>query len=188
MLDLVVQIELGLPANKNNFAGLSFLTPGKLLSHVNRAPFEQLPFQQMLQDSEDVDEMEEQYGKIILHPWSEEKMFEQEVPANAVQFWAAIHSYQNGTGSYPYRLLATYALACLSTPVSNALVERMFSHVNAIETDKRNRMGLKMIEAATRIRTTLIKKDKCCKDFVVTKDMLQKFTSNMYQNPEVGIF
>ena len=149
MLDLVAQIELRLPANKNISAGLTLLTPGKLLSHVNRAPFEQLPFQQMLQDSEDVDEMEVQYQKIILHPWSEEKMFEQEVPENAVQFWAAIHSYQNGTGSYPYRLLATCALACLSTPVSNALVERMFSHVNAIKTDKRNRMGLKMIEAAT---------------------------------------
>ena len=98
-----------------------------------------------------------------------------------MQFWAAIHSYQNGTSSYPYRLWATYALACLSTPVSNALVERVFSHVNAIKTDKRNTMGLKMIESATRIRTTLMKKDKCCKDLVVTKDMLQKFTSNMYQ-------
>ena len=76
ILDLVAQIELRLPANKNIFAGLSLSTSGKLLSHVNRAPFGQLPFQQMLRDSEDVDEIEEQHRKIILHPWSEEKMFQ----------------------------------------------------------------------------------------------------------------
>ena len=79
--------------------------------------------------------------------------------------------------------MAIYALACFSTFVSNALVERVFSHVNAAKTDKRNRMGLKMVESITRIRTTLVVKNKCCKDFVVTKEMLDSFTynSDMYE-------
>ena len=66
----------------------------------------------------------------------------------------------------------------------NALVERVFSHVNAVKTDKRNKMGLKMVESITRIRTTLVVRNKCCKDFVVTKEMLQRFNSDMYESAE----
>ena len=77
--------------------------------------------------------------------------------------------------------MATYASACLSTPVSNALVERVFSHVNAVKTDKRNKMGLKMVESITRICTTLIVKNKCCRDFVATKEMMLRFKSSMYE-------
>ena len=77
--------------------------------------------------------------------------------------------------------MATYALACFSTPVSIALVERVFSHVNAVKPDKHNRMGLKMVESITKICTTLVVKNKCCKDFVVTKEMLRRFNSDMYE-------
>ncbi|CAK8675490.1 unnamed protein product [Clavelina lepadiformis] len=142
------------------------------------ATFSQLPFQNLLHDS--VEEAEEQYRKILLQPWNEYEIFQSKIPDNAIEFWAAVQSFQDGTGANPYKCLATYALACLSTPVSNALVERMFSHVNAIKTDKRNRMELIMLESVTRVRTTVMVKGKCCKDFVVTKEMLQRFNSNMY--------
>ena len=179
MLELLNQIEKRLPANKEVFSSLSFLKPDRVLSHVNRATFSQLPYQGLLHEK-NVDEIEEQYRKVLLQPWTDEEVFHPKVPEDPIKFWAAVQCFQDGTGSYPYKLLATYALACLNTPVSNALVERMFSHVNAIKTDKRNRMGLKMIESITRIRTTVTSKSKCCKDFVVTKEMLQRFNSDMY--------
>ena len=178
LLELISQIERRLPANREIFAGISLLKPSKVLSHVNRATFSQLPFQNLLHDS--VEEAEEQYRKILLQPWNEYEIFQSKIPDNAVEFWVAVQSFQDGTGANPYKCLATYALACLSTPVSNAFVERMFSHVNAIKTDKRNRMELIMLESVTRVRTTVMVKGKCCKDFVVTKEMLQRFNSNMY--------
>ena len=58
--ELIAQIEQRLPTNRNIFAGLSFLKPSKVLSHVNRPAFHNLPFQNMLHDSDDVDEIEEQ--------------------------------------------------------------------------------------------------------------------------------
>ena len=155
------------------------MKPSKVLPHASRPTFEQLPFQNLLPE-QGTDEIEEQYKKILLQPWNEE-VFQSRVPNNPVQIWAAVRRFQYTTGFCPYKDLATYALACFSTPVSNALVERVFSHVNAVKTDKRNRMGLKMVEYITKIRITLVVKNKCYKDFVVTKEMLHRFNSNMYE-------
>ena len=73
-----------------------------------------------------------------------------------------------------------YCLACLSLPVSNAVVERIFSVVSAVKTKSRNRMTLSMLDAIIRIRTYLMERDKCCRDFVVTHAMLQRFTVDMH--------
>ena len=133
--DLIVQVEARLPANKEIFSGLSLLKPSKVLSHVHRASFSQLPFHHLLADSS---ETEEQYRKILLQPWSEEDVFQEKVPEGAVDFWVGVYDFKDCTGIYAYRQLAAYALACLSTPVSNAFVERVFSYVNAIKTERRN--------------------------------------------------
>lgn len=69
----------------------------------------------------------------------------------------------------------------MTTPVSNAVLERIFSHVTAVKTKVRNRMILKMLEAILRIRTTLIMSGKCCKDLTITENMLNKFNAEMYE-------
>ena len=107
------------------------------MSHVNRPTFEQLPFRNLLPE-QGIDEIEEQHRKILLQPWNEEEVFQFGVSNNPVQFWAAVRCFQDTTGFCQYKDLAAYALACFNTPVSNALAERVFSHVNAVKTDKRN--------------------------------------------------
>ena len=71
LLQLIEQIEQRLPFNKDIFAGLSILKPSKVLSHVNRPTFEQLPFRNLLPE-QGIDEIEKQYRKIFLQPWNEE--------------------------------------------------------------------------------------------------------------------
>ena len=61
--------------------------------------------------------------------------------------------------------LATYALDCLTTPISNAVVERIFSMVSGIKTKPRNRMELGLLDAIVRIRSELLLQEKHCKDF-----------------------
>ena len=107
-------------------------------------------------------------------------MSSRKVPEGAVDFWVGVYDFKDCTGIYAYRQLAAYALACLSTPVSNAFVERVFSYVNAIKTERRNRLGTKMVEAILRIRTTVMTQNKCCKDMVITRAMLERFNSDMY--------
>jgi hypothetical protein len=76
-----------------------------------------------------------------------------------------------------YKELAHYALNCLSLPVSNAVVERIFSHVTKVKTKLQNKISLEMLDSLLQIRTSLVLKNKCCKNFVPSSTMLSKFNS-----------
>ena len=80
-------------------------------------------------------------------------------------------------GKNPFKELATYALASLTNPVSNAVVERIFSQVIAIKMKLRNRMSVELLNALVRIRSKLHFEGKCCRDIIVTTQMLELFNS-----------
>ncbi len=56
-----------------------------------------------------------------------------EMPNEVVPFWTGIMKLENGNNETPYKELAFYALTCLSTPISNASVERIFSYMAALK-------------------------------------------------------
>ena len=108
-------------------------------------------------------------------------MFSGTIPEDTAAFWVGVGS-KKVAGSHPFTEISEYALSCLVTPVSNAVVERVFSHVTYVKNKLRNRMGVRMLDAIIRIRTHLHFRGKCCKDFVPNQKMLQLFsTKNMYE-------
>ena len=114
--------------------------------------------------------------------WSEESVFANGIPSDAVNFWVGILEYRNLLGNSPLRELANYAFACLTTLISSVVVEIIFSYVTSIKTKPRNRMSTVLIEAIIRIRIHLSFKNKCCIDFVPITRMLSLFnTDNLYQ-------
>lgn len=179
---LLREVENRLPGNQQLFQGLSALHPSKVLSQMARFPFEHLPFRHLLEGEQDV--LEEQYRKILMHVWADESVFDSKVPDDCTLFWTGVLKYENVVGDKPYKELAMYALACLSCPVSNAAVERVFSQVTCIKTKYRNKMSIEMLDGIVRIRTTLSLKSGCCVQFLVTDDMLQRFTLEMYNSVE----
>ena len=131
--------------------------------------------------NEKVQEIDNQYRSILYVDWQESGVFKDGILTDAVSFWSGVLDYRNLVGNSTYGDLAAYALSCLITPTSNAVVERIFSYVTGIKTKSRNKMTSSMLEAIVRIRTHLYFKEKCCKNFVATKRMLELFTSkNMY--------
>ncbi|XP_068239267.1 SCAN domain-containing protein 3-like [Palaemon carinicauda] len=178
LVDVIREVEKRIPKNKAIFQGISALHPSKVLSQTARTPFSQLPLQHLLK--EDLNIYEEQYRKIICHMWSEDGVFENGIPDNSIAFWSGIFKYENGLGAKPYRKLALYALACLSCPVSNAVVERVFSQVTCVKTKYRNKMSLELLDSIVRIRTHLMIKDTNCVKFNITDDMIKRFTCDMY--------
>ena len=88
--------------------------------------------------------------------------------------------HQRGDGERPYKEIASYALAALTIPTSNAIVERIFSHVTNVKTKKRNLLSIKMLDSILHVRLHLQLKKICCKDFMVTPAMIEKFSSAMY--------
>ena len=177
LCNLIEEVEKRLPSNKEIFRGLALLHPTKVLSQTARAQFHQLPLPHLISNKTVV---EEQYRKIMLHMWAEEVVFDGEIPEDSVLFWSKIRKHEDALGGKPYKELAQYALACLSCPVSNAVVERIFSQVTVVKNKNRNQMSLKMLNAIVRIRTTLHMNGQCCDKLAVTNDMLSRFQSDMY--------
>ena len=149
LLELVRQVQQRLPATTNIFKGLSNLHPSKVLDAKRRASFDQLPFPH-LRDAESV-LIEQQYRRILRWEWTEEPVFNGIIPQDTALFWSGILQYQNSLGQKSFQELAKYALNCLKNPVSNAVVERIFSLVTSIKSKQRNRMGNELLNAVVRI-------------------------------------
>ena len=178
MENLLLEVENRLPSSTAVFRGLSGLSLSKILSQAARLPFDELPSQNLMGDSKD--EIQNQYRKIILNIWRDEPIFGGELPKDSATFWSKILKFHRSDGIYPFKALATYALAALSTPVSNAVVERTFSHVTWVKSKYRKRMSIALLDAVIRVRLTLRFRNQCCRELKVTEEMLDLFNSVMY--------
>ena len=181
LLELLQQIEKRLPESKAVFKGLSFLTPSKVLSQVDKVPFAQLPLQHLFGDKEQ--EIEDQYRKVNYVAWSETELFQKtEVPKSPIEFWSKVRDYKNAEEQFAFRDLADYCLACHTLPISNACVERVFSRVTFVKNKHRNRLSTKMLDSILRIKSYLSNRNICCKDFKISQKMIEKCTKDMYKD------
>ena len=78
-----------------------------------------------------------------------------------------------------FKELASFALNWLITPISNAVVERVFSLLTCVKTKSRNKMQLALLEAIIPIKTQFMLSKKWCKDFVPSEVMIQNFKSEI---------
>ena len=149
LIELVHQVEMHLPDQKNRFGGLQALAPSKVLSQLEKVPFNNFSFLHIL--GQPAATCKEQYCKTLFHPWAEEiSIFPDGIIAqDIVQFWVQIRKFKDAVGNYVYRELAQHAWTCLITPVSNAVVEKMFSHVSNIKNKTRNRLKMDMLDTIT---------------------------------------
>jgi hypothetical protein len=78
--------------------------------------------------------------------------------------------------------ISQLAFTMLLLPVSNAVVEQAFSQVTIIKTKARNRLNVRMLASLMIIRTHLLWRGKCCRNFEPTEDMIKHFNSTMYDD------
>ena len=67
----------------------------------------------------------------------------------------------------------------LSLLSSNAVVERVFSIMNAIKTKLRNKMCAELLDAILRMKISFYVNKICCNGFQPTKDMIKDFTASV---------
>ncbi|GFN94930.1 Zinc finger mym-type protein 1 [Plakobranchus ocellatus] len=151
------------------------LSPTVILNQATRPKFHELPFLHVIPNQLS-SKTEEQYRKIVFVNWTEQPAFSKHgLVLETEKFWVGVRQNES------FRDLANYVFTCLTTHVSNAVVERMFSLVTNIKTKPRNRLQLSTLEAIVRIRSDMIVANKCCREFIVTKSMIQLFDSkNLY--------
>ena len=177
IIEVIAQMEVRLTPGDNVFKGLSHLSPKNCLSQTKRADFKQLPFQHLMKNSQ---KCEIQYSKLLLLNWKEEEVCNGEIPQDSEKFWIGVGNRTNSLGELMFDELSTYVLACLSVPLSNAIVERVFSGVTFLKNKYRNSLNIGTLEAILRIRLNLVFDNKCCDKFEVKPAMLEKFTKDVY--------
>ena len=127
--ECISEVEKRLPDQKNVFLSLTSLGPGCVLSQTRRSTFANLPFQHLLR--ENVNELDEQYRQVIFVDWKDH-FPDSQIPTDSESFWTGVLKYEDAAGNKKFRMLALYALSCLSIPLSNAVVERLFSTVTFV--------------------------------------------------------
>ncbi|XP_039301961.1 uncharacterized protein LOC113005616 isoform X1 [Solenopsis invicta] len=176
---LVKELVNRLPNNVETIEKLRFFCPATALVISVRPKFNDLPLE-LVEKMEDLELLENQWVSLGIL-----KMLDicpENNEPDAVTFWSKLYYLKNAGGLFPLRELAEFALRLLVLPLSNAVVERVFSIMNAVKTKSRNKMSLKMLEAILRVRIYLNVRHICCETFEPTEDMICRFTSLMYSS------
>jgi phosphoribulokinase len=131
--------------------------------------FSELPF--IHYAGNNVSKIELQYRRMPFVDWKEEAPFKKNgLPVDTEQFLIGVLQYK------AFKKLATFVITCLITPLSNAVVERIFSLLSSVTTKTRHRMQLNLLDAIVSVRAEQLLSIECCKDFTASPEILKNFT------------
>ncbi|XP_075550145.1 SCAN domain-containing protein 3-like [Dermacentor variabilis] len=165
------QVQLRLPPNIQLWHSMKSFSPENVLSQV-KLPLQDVPLLKLFKG--DVGLLDTQYRRLCLLPWKN-------VNKDGASFWVEVLDFKDASGESCFKEIAEFALSLLAMPLSNADVERVFSHMNLVKSRHRNRMKNPMLSGILHVRYGLKFRGVCCRDFQPTLNMLQLFNSkNMY--------
>ncbi|KAK3889680.1 hypothetical protein Pcinc_006246 [Petrolisthes cinctipes] len=96
---------------------------------------------------------------------------------STVSLWIEVGKYTDASGMNPFQELYDLAISVLSLPNSNAEVERLFSQLNLVKTNLRNRLSTSSVSAVLTIRSGLKRVEKCCHSYELPASAVQKIST-----------
>lgn len=167
IISLINQIRKRFPDNYKTLKDITVLSVQNALKHDKP---KLLTLLKLLYKNEiDIDDIERQWMNIHLFKWNETK--------DTNIFWCEVYVYKNANGDNPFLKLSKFAIEMLVLPYSNAEVERLFSKLNIIKNKLRNRLKSDSVKAMLYIRCGLNRLNKCCNDYEIPKEVLDKIKS-----------
>ena len=98
---------------------------------------------------------------------------------NTDEFWIEVHSFQDVSGNFPFQILSNGVIKMLCLPTSNAEIERVFSQVNVIKTQKRANMQTDVLNAILYCKFGLSKYGITTDKFIPSNKLLN-YDSSIY--------
>lgn len=170
-----------LPENFEIIKKIKIFFPSNCLSQM-RPSINQLPLE-FKENTAKIDCIDSQWRNLINIDWKD--YFESEIPDDPAKFWIFLRFFKNASGDFIFEELSMIAIKLLSLPLSNAVVERVFSVMNLAKTKIKNRMKLEMLEALLLIRIYFSNNNICCcRNFLITKTMYDLFNYSIYDTKE----
>lgn len=178
------QLEKRLSDNWEIISSINSFSPSRCLNQM-RKNYKDIATNFFDITAYDCDTLASQYNKLIMINWKEE-FPDGCIPEDPVAFWSVVWTYKNALDEHCFEELATTALTAYCLPLSNATVERVFSHVTAVKNKLRNKLSTGLLSAIIGIKTRLHFSGNCCKNFTVTDRMLSLFNDSMYTEVEAS--
>ncbi|XP_016656220.2 uncharacterized protein LOC107882417 [Acyrthosiphon pisum] len=167
-----------LPDNLQVIEKIKYLSPAECFNQFPK--FSQLPIE--LSGCIDRDAIESQGRQLGSFNFNELITDTSINDISIAKFWIQLSQIMTAPGEYQFRELCQFALKIMSLPISNVVVERVFSVMNITKTKIRNRMGQQMLVALIRIKIHNQVKKICCTSFTPTAEMLKAFNTKMYDS------
>nr|XP_022907493.1 uncharacterized protein LOC111418993 [Onthophagus taurus] len=102
-------------------------------------------------------------------------------PDDVFLIWNEVNKIESGDGTSMFRTLVNFVFNILILPHSSANVERVFSQINLMKTNQRNKLDADTISALLHTKSYIGENN--CHDFIVEKKIIQSMTShNLYKN------
>ncbi|KAK3918791.1 Zinc finger MYM-type protein 1, partial [Frankliniella fusca] len=170
-----------LPTNVDAVSKLKHFIPTTALSRSSRPTFQQLPTEIAEGEGFDLSKLESQWELLGTLTFPDICDGQDPEKIDIVRFWSCVLDVKNAGGEHTFKELALFVLKALTLPISNAVVERVFSVLSCLKCRRRNRLQLAMLEALIRVRVHLKVIGQCCTKFQPSKSMYKRFTVDMYR-------
>lgn len=186
MIQLCVQLKQRLPLNKQ-FEQLQFLDPQNVVyKDFSSLAITVSQYPNLVQET-DLQKLDSEYRELKLDKAVSDLLesggSSNSTPMNTESFWGHIARMTNADGSKKYTQLVDFAKAMMILPMSNTACERIFSQVNNIKTDQRNRFKNEHVSAILHVKQAVKERDGCI-NFTPTKNMVQASQNStaLYKN------
>ncbi len=183
LLKLISELIERIPPNFAIIQKIQYFSASVFLESTNKVSHNMLPWDLVPVDW-DKEKIKTQWERLSSLKKEDIYGLREDVPMtaiNIVDFWTRVSEMKNALNDYCFKELSEFALLCLSLPISNGVVERVFSIMNCVKTKLRNRMGTVMLNSIVFIRLFGHVRNFCCSDFVPSPRMYKLHNSSMYE-------
>ena len=170
------------PSNLNMLNKMKLLSPNICLNSSRPLLKDVFPLE--LKDANvKLDDLDSQWRNLLNIHWDD--YFVEGISEDPVVCWTFVLFFKNAGGQLVFKELAQFALKLLSLPLSNAVVERVFSVMNIVKTKTRNKLVQETLDSILMLRIFLNNHGICCTNFVATNKMYELFNYHIYDSTSI---
>ncbi|XP_073947802.1 uncharacterized protein [Choristoneura fumiferana] len=190
LIQLCVELKLRLPLHKL-FQQMQFLEPQNIVYKDFTSLANMVSQFPNLVEESDIQTIDSEYRELKLDNTVSDLLESggsSGTALNIERFWGHIAKITKADGSKKYQHLVDFAKAMMIMPMSNTACERIFSQVNNIKTELRNRFKNEHVSAILHVKQAVKEQDGCV-NFTPSKNMLVNAgnSKTLYKNVDVNM-
>lgn len=189
LIQLCVELKSRLPLNKL-FEQMQFLDPQNVVYKEFTTLSNTVSQFPNLVHASDIQEIDSEYREIKLDTAVRDLLeaggSSDTTAMNTERFWSHVSKMTKADGTKKYSHLVDFTKAMMILPMSNTACERIFSQMNNIKTNLRNKFQNEHVSAILHVKQAVKEQDRCV-NFTPSKHMIKMAQNStvLYKNTDI---